>query len=471
MKMMPILSGLLLSVMLIIPAGASVSAPVDMAQRTEELQQLRFGMFICWSFSTFSGYEWSPGVDDIRFFNPTGFDPDQWCRVASDAGMGYVLFLTKHHDGFCLWDTKTTDRKVTNSPLGIDALAEVKKSCEKHGLKLALYFSEGDWSWSGRKDIHQSIARPEIKKAQLQELLTRYGPIEYIWFDHAVGTGGLSHGETAALVKSLQPGCFVGFNHGDQTGTDIRIGERGKPAPLENTSADAIGSENRASFMQGHQGYRLAEFTYPILEGQGRAKLRGAQWFYSLPENDEQAVSAEKIYLDYLGAVRYGNIFSLDIGPDRNGRIRAIDVERLRKVGRYIRGEAALPPLPLAIRSIKASSTWSSEYGPDKAIDGNRQTRWGAAEGARSGQLELELEQEQTIARILIDEGNWGRIEQYVIQASVDNGWQTIYQGTTIGNSCEITLDKPVSTDRLRIDFLKANEVPTICEVEVYETK
>ena len=84
---------------------------VDMAKRTEELQDLQFGMFICWSFSTFSGCEWTPGVEDISFFNPTGFDPDQWCRVAKDAGMGYILFLTKHHDGFCLWDTQTTSRK------------------------------------------------------------------------------------------------------------------------------------------------------------------------------------------------------------------------------------------------------------------------------------------------------------------------------------------------------------------------
>lgn len=116
-----------------------------MNTRTEELKELRFGMFVCWSFSTFSGYEWTPGVDDISFFNPTGFDPDQWCKVMKDAGMGYILFLTKHHDGFCLCDTKTTDRKVAKSPLGIDVLAEVKKSCDKYGIKLALYFSEGDW--------------------------------------------------------------------------------------------------------------------------------------------------------------------------------------------------------------------------------------------------------------------------------------------------------------------------------------
>ena len=61
--------------------------------------------------------------------------------------MGYILFLTKHHDGFCLWDTKTTDRKVTKAPLGRDVLAGLRKSCDKYGIKLALYFSEGEWAW------------------------------------------------------------------------------------------------------------------------------------------------------------------------------------------------------------------------------------------------------------------------------------------------------------------------------------
>ena len=85
--------------------------------------------------------------------------------------------------------------------------------------------------------------------------------------------------------------------------------------------------------------YRLAEFTYPILEGQGRQELRGAQWFYSLPENDQVCTSAEKIARDVLGAQTYGNVFALDVGPDRSGRLRAIDVRTLQKVGQYLRGD------------------------------------------------------------------------------------------------------------------------------------
>ena len=132
--------------------ASSAAEPVDMTERADELKSLHFGMFICWSFSTFSGKEWTPGVTDVSFFQATGCDTDQWAQTAKDAGMGYILFLTKHHDGFCLWDTNTTDRKVTKSPLGRDVLAELRKSCDKHGIKLALYFSEGDWTWPGAID-------------------------------------------------------------------------------------------------------------------------------------------------------------------------------------------------------------------------------------------------------------------------------------------------------------------------------
>jgi len=302
--------------------------------RVDALKNLRFGMFICWSFSTFSGHEWTPGVTNIDLFAATNCDTDQWARTAKEAGMGYILFLTKHHDGFCLWDTQTTDRKVTHAPLGRDVLAAVRKSCDKYGLKLALYFSEGEFQ--DNQLYHPGGYTPEMKKAQLKELLTQYGPIEYIWFDHAQTDGGLSHADTFAFCKSLQPDCFVGFNHGDQKDADIRLGEMGHPGPLADISAAGPNMKDTG------KNWRLAEFTYQILPPhQG-----GADWFYSLPKFDNLCQPAEKIYADYLGAVRFGNIFSLDVGPDYQGRLRDIDVKTLRQVGQYIRGEIKLPYRP-----------------------------------------------------------------------------------------------------------------------------
>lgn len=331
-----------------IALGTLCGSGADPDKRTEELKGLRWGMFICWSLSTFSGKEWTPGVTDVSFFAATGCDTEQWARTAKEAGMGYILFLAKHHDGFCLWDTRTTDRKVTRSSLGRDVLAELRRSCDRHGVRLALYFSEGDWTWPGAVDgkaWKAGIGRnPEMKKAQLRELLTGYGPIEYIWFDHAVGDGGLGHAETVAFCKSLQPGCFVGFNHGDQQGADIRLGEMGRPGPLSDHGAAGPHMRDAPSAT-----YRLAEFTYPILP-----KHRGgAMWFYSLPMHDALVHPAQKLYRDYLGAVKYGNIFSLDVGPDYSGRIRDVDVVTLRKVGEMIRSGAPEP-----IRAFCVDFNW-----------------------------------------------------------------------------------------------------------------
>lgn len=442
------------------PLGAA--EPVDMQARRDELTNLKWGTFICWSFSTFSGKEWTPGIKDVSFFKATDCDTDQWARTAKEAGMGYILFLTKHHDGFCLWDTKTTDRKVTKAPLGRDVLAELRKSCDKHGIKLALYFSEGDWTWPGAVDGRggKGGSNPEMKKAQLKELLTQYGPIEYIWFDHAVGDGGLSHQETIAWCKSFQPGCFVGFNHGDQKGADIRLGEMGRPGPLADHKAAGPHMRDAPS-----QSYLLAEFTYPILPPhQG-----GAMWFYSLPRHDNLCHSAKKLYKDYLGAVKYGNIFSLDVGPDYSGRLRKIDVETLQEVGEMIRNPP--PPSPPSLTTGKkasASSTWPQPgYEADKAVDGDEFTRWGAAAGARSGWLEVDLGKETLIGRAVIKELGYHRTQQFAIQWKDQDGWKEIASGTSIAGEKEIQF-QPVTARYVRLDILKANEVPTIEEFELY---
>ena len=317
--------------------------------RAQQVRDLKFGMFICWSFSTFSGWEWTRGIKDVSFFKATGADTDQWCKTAKDAGMHYILFLTKHHDGFCLWDTKTTEWKVTNSPLGIDVLAKLRRSCDKYGIKLALYFSEGDWTWikgklpadgltQGSKRFRDPIWKtgknPELKKAQLKELCTEYGPIEFFWMDHAQSDGGLDHVSTVEWVHKFQPNTFVGFNHGQPAGR-LSLRERGTPGPI----GDASTSKYNKEAEQSYKGYLVAEFTYPIQP----ERPKGAHWFYSLPEYEDVCYPPEKIYKDYLGAVKYGNIFSIDVGPRPDGRLRAIDVKTLTQVGKWIREGHPMP--------------------------------------------------------------------------------------------------------------------------------
>jgi len=297
------------------------------AVRAEQIKDLRFGMFVCWSFSSVSGQEWTKEPHGPEFFNVTGCDTDQWCATAKAAGMKYILFLSKHHDGFCLWDTKTTDLKVTRSPLGLDVLAQLRESCDKHGLKLALYFSEGDWRHP-RGTPEETKQAVELKKAQLKELCTLYGPIEFFWMDHAAcGDGGLSHAETVEWVHKFQPNCFVGFNHGASAGR-LCLRERGTPGELGDPESSKYNKEAEASY----KGYHAAEFTYPISQ---------THWFDNPAIEPSTYHSPEKIYEDYLGAVKYGNIFSLDVGPSPEGKLRSRDVEILKRVGEMIRSGKA----------------------------------------------------------------------------------------------------------------------------------
>lgn len=435
------------------PAAAQTAqAPAaPSARRVRELQRLRWGMFICWSLSTFSGTEWTPGVKDVSFFRATDCDTDQWARTAKEAGMGYILFLTKHHDGFCLWDTATTDRKVTNAPLHRDVLAELRKSCDKYGIKLALYFSEGDWTFPGAADGRGGTGSghdPDKVRAQIEELCTRYGRIEFFWMDCAAGHAGLTHREIAAWVKRFQPWCFVGCNGGQPgDGTDLRAGEMARPGKV--------------------QGWPVAEFTYPILpphEG-------GAQWFYSLPKHDSLCLPASRIYRDYCSAVKYGNIFSLDVGPDYSGRLRKIDVETLRQVGRMIRRPPAPGPTPVSQgKPASASSVWSADFGPDRAVDGDDATRWGAAPGSRSGWIAVDLGRAIAIDRVVIHEIGYPRTQEFAIEWNDGGIWREIAHGTTIGEEKELRF-APLRARQVRLNILRASEVPTIEEFQVFAAR
>jgi alpha-L-fucosidase len=300
-----------------------------------------------------------------------------------------------------------------------------------------------------------------MKKAQLKELLTQYGPIEYIWFDHAVGDGGLSHSNTVEFCKSLQPGCFIGFNHGAQEGCDIRLGEMGKPGPLTDNSG--------AGYNKGipSKSYLLAEFTYPILP---EAHDGGAVWFYSLPKHDGLCKPAEKLYRDYIGAVKYGNVFALDVGPDYEGKLRDIDVATLRKIGAWIRDPSQAPqPPPPALSTGKpttVSSTWGAGYEADKACDNDNYTRWGAAPDTRSGWLEVDLGKDQEVGRVEIIEASHPRTEAFAIEYRVNDTWKELARGTTIGENKVIAFP-PVTARHVRLNILKANEVPTIEEFRV----
>jgi alpha-L-fucosidase len=169
-------------------AAAAHSAPVPAAGGDPEptpaqrrWMDLGFGLFIHFGINTYYDVEWSDGTLDPAAFDPTELDTDQWCRAARAAGMKYVVLVTKHHDGFCLWPTQYTRYSVASTPFRGDVVRSLVDSARKHDLQVGFYYS----IWDRHEPTHDQdeYAYVEFMKNQLTELLTGYGPIVELWFD------------------------------------------------------------------------------------------------------------------------------------------------------------------------------------------------------------------------------------------------------------------------------------------------
>jgi alpha-L-fucosidase len=189
----------------------------------------RVGMFIHWGVYSVAGrhsqIQWRDRMTRTDYeklvgrFTAEKFDADAFVDVAKSAGADYIVFTSKHHDGFCMWDTATTDYKVTNAPARRDVLAELAAACRRRGLKLGLYYSNPDWHHPNAhnpKSSHQMPAQPgdspdmdkyeEYVKAQVTELLTNYGEIVCFFWDISTK---ICRPEMDALVRRLQPGIMI----------------------------------------------------------------------------------------------------------------------------------------------------------------------------------------------------------------------------------------------------------------------
>ena len=152
-------------------------------------QQDGFGVFFHFGVNTFAGKEWSDGTLPASSFDPSDLDVRQWVRVAASIGAGYVILTAKHHDGFCLWPTTTTDYSVASSPWRDghgDIVAELAAACREAGLGLGLYLSP----WDRHAPEYADEARyAEVYARQLTELCTNYGELVELWFDGAGSEG------------------------------------------------------------------------------------------------------------------------------------------------------------------------------------------------------------------------------------------------------------------------------------------
>lgn len=211
-------------------------------------QDMRFGMFIHWGPVSLTGHEigWSRGAQTpieeydklYKQFNPTEFHADEWVAVAKAAGMKYMVLTTKHHDGFCLWDTQQTDFNIMHSPFGRDVTKELAEACRRGGIAFGTYHSVCDWhhpdfplnSPGGkvRRETSDIVAYRRYLRAQVAELITNYGPLHSMWFDVPQEFDRVEGSENVRLCRTLQPDILVnnraGGGCGDYGTPEQRVG-------------------------------------------------------------------------------------------------------------------------------------------------------------------------------------------------------------------------------------------------------
>ena len=282
----------------------------------------RLGMFIHWGIYSVNGFHEQermrkrvPRVEYEKAasgFTAERFDPDDFVRVAESAGAEYIVFTAKHHDGFCMWDTKTTDFKVTNTPAGRDVLKELADACRRRGMKLGLYYSNPDWHHPNAynpKSTHQvdpergdepDLARyREYVKAQIRELLTGYGEIVCLFWDIPTKVAAPEMNE---LVRGLQPGILVN-NRGWSDDWDYSTPEREQLEKAEFTrfteACDSVGAQS--------WGYRIDE--------------------------DYHTIGYLTRAID--GTLAKGGNYLLNVGPGPDGQIGRRAKETMRRVGEW----------------------------------------------------------------------------------------------------------------------------------------
>ena len=432
--------------------------------------------FVHFNMNTFTGREWGLGGEDPALFNPTDLDCRQWVKVFKDAGMKAVIITAKHHDGFCLWPTTTTEHSVKNSPWKNgqgDVIRELSDACHEAGLKFGVYLSPWD-----RNNAH--YGKPEyidIFRTQLRELLTQYGDIFEVWFDGANGGSGYYDGAnetrsvdrqkyydwptTFALVHELQPNAMI-FS---DAGPDIRWvgneqGYAGRTCwSLLRRDEFWPGCPNSHESIQGHEDgthWLPAEVDVSIRPG----------WYYH-GSQDNQVKTLPQLLDIYYHSVGRNASMLLNVPADKRGRIADTDVERLYAFKSALDADFRTNLAKGA--TVSADCERGSKFDASKVLDEDNATYWGAPDSTTQGTLTFRFPQAVTINRILLQEpiALGQRVQEFHVEALVGGQWQEVAKETTIGYK-RILRVKEVTTEELKIRIDKAKAAPLISTVAFY---
>lgn len=324
----------------------SLILPVPSTTPSAAQQQLiarKYGMFIHFGINTFHDEEWTDGSKPASSYAPSAIDAEQWIQTAKDAGMKYVILITKHHDGFCLWDSQYTDYDVASSGNPTNVVEEVAKACKKHGIGLGLYYSLWDRKVNGDvADRKQDAAYNTYMINQLEELITiaeKHTPIVEFWFDG----GWVKQNyrwpvmDIYQTIKKRQPDCQIGINwsigspenadkhpvlpQDQQEGypiryfpSDFRLGDPYLPAD----------NDPKVFTHDGKDYYMPWESTVCISQ----------RWFYNTTDHTFKSIDElEKLYRQ---CTKNDNILILSCPPNRDGQLRAEDIAILKELRKRI---------------------------------------------------------------------------------------------------------------------------------------
>jgi len=312
-------------------------APAPYPDRLQWWTDARFGMFIHWGPVSLKGTEigWSRGAqvpaaeyDKLYLqFNPTNFNAGQWVKIAKQAGMKYIVLTTKHHDGFCLWDTKLTDYNIMNTPFHRDVTRELAEACRQQGLVFCTYHSICDWRHpdyplgspggkSQKPDANMDRYNQYLKD-QVAELLKNYGPLGVLWFDGewespwTVERGQDLYRHCRSLQDSLIINNRVSKGREGMAGTTAQTREN--PGDYD-TPEQTIGK---------FQDQRPWETCMTICN----------QWAWK--PNDPMKSLKQCLQTLALCAGGDGNLL-FNVGPMPDGRIEPRQIERLKEMGAWL---------------------------------------------------------------------------------------------------------------------------------------
>lgn len=444
------------------PQGATLEQKVDMAARLVptpqqlEWQQMELTAFLHFGINTFTGREWGDGKENPALFNPTDFEAEQWVRSLKEAGFKMAILTAKHHDGFCLWPTKTTGHSVAASPWKDgkgDVVRELRDACDKYGIKFGVYLSPWDRNASCYGD---SPKYNEFFIEQLTELLTNYGEVHEVWFDGANGEGPNGKKQeydwTAILstIRRLQPRAVTAIMGDDvrwvgnerglgretewsatvlTPGTYARCEEQNKALGVKATSKDLGGRDMLVNAKE--------LFWYP---SEVDVSIRPG-WFYHQQE-DNQVKSLKHLTDIYFKSVGYNSVLLLNIPPDQRGRISDADVNRLKEFADY-----------------------RKEIFADNRVKGGLKA-WTARPGdTRVYQLKPKSEINVVMLREDISKGQ--RMEAFTVEALTADGWKEIAKGTTVGYKRLIRIPA-VEARQLRVKVDACRLAANISEVAAY---